>query len=35
MKERLKELGLNREQITIASVDVINMYPSINIATIR
>ena len=35
MKERLKELGVNREVITISSVDAINMYPSINIATIR
>ena len=35
MKERLEELGVNREVITISSVDAINMYPSINLATIR
>ena len=35
MKERLEELGVNRKGITTSSVDAINMYPSINLATIR
>ena len=35
LKERLEELGLKREDITITSVDAINMYPSIKLATIR
>ena len=35
LKERLEELGLKREEVTIASVDAINMYPLIKLATIR
>ena len=35
MKETLEELVLKREEATIASVDAINMYPSIKLATIR
>ena len=35
MKETLKELGLKIEEVMIASVHAINMYPSINLATIR
>ena len=35
LKERLKESGLNREHATIVSVDVIYMYPSIKLVTIR
>ena len=35
LKERLEELGVKREEVTIASVDVINMYPLIKLATIR
>ena len=27
LKEILEELGLNREEVTITSVDAINMYP--------
>ena len=35
LKERLQEIGLKREEVTISSVDAINMYPSIKLATIR
>ena len=35
LKERLEELGVKREEVTIASVDAINMYPSIKLVTIR
>ena len=35
LKETLKEIGLKRKEVTIASVDAINMYPSIKPATIR
>ena len=35
LKERIEELEVTREEVTIASVDAINMYPSIKIATIR
>ena len=35
LKETLEEIGLNREEVKIASVDAINMYPSIKLATIR
>ena len=35
LKERLQEIGLKREEVTISSVDAINMYPSIKPATIR
>ena len=35
LKERLKELGLNREYATIVSVDAIYMYPSIKLTTTR
>ena len=35
LKERLKELGVKREEVMIASLDAINMYPSIKLATIR
>ena len=35
MKERPEELGVKREELMIASVDAINMYPLIKIATIR
>ena len=35
LKETLEEIGLKREEVTIASVDTINMYPSIKLATIR
>ena len=35
LKERLEELGLKREEVTITSVDAINMYSSTKIATIR
>ena len=34
LKETLEELGLRKEEVTIASVDAINMYPSIKLATI-
>ena len=34
-KERLEEIALRREEVTITSVDAINMYPSIQLATIR
>ena len=35
LKERLKELKIKRDEVTIASVDGINMHPSIKLATIR
>ena len=35
LKERAEEIGLKREEVTIESVDAINMYPSIKLATIR
>ena len=35
LKETLEELGLKKEEVTIASVDAINMYPSIKLATIK
>ena len=35
LKEILEELGVKREEVTIASVNAINMYPSIKLATIR
>ena len=35
LKENLEEMGLNKEEVTIASVDAINMYPSIKLATIK
>ena len=35
LKETLEELGLNKEEVTIALVDAINMYPSIKPATIK
>ena len=35
LMQTLEEIGLNREEVKIASVDAINMYPSIKLATIR
>ena len=35
LKERIKELGVKKEEIMIASVYAINMYPSIKLVTIR
>ena len=35
LKQRLEELEINRNGVKIASVDAVNMYPSIKIATIR
>ena len=35
LKETLEELGLRKEEVTIASVDAINMYPSIKLTTIK
>ena len=35
LKERLEELEVERDEVTIASVDDINMYPSIKILTIK
>ena len=35
LKEILEELKIKRDKATIVSVDAINMYPSIKIATIR
>ena len=35
LKEILEELGVKREEVTIASVHAINMYRSIKLATIR
>ena len=34
MKETLEEIGLKKEEVTIASVDAINMYPSIKLTMI-
>ena len=31
----MEKLGLKKEEVTIASVDAINMYPSIKLATIK
>ena len=35
LNERLEELKIKRDEVTIASVDAINMYPSIKISTIK
>ena len=35
LNETLEELGLRKEEVTIASVDAINMYPSIKLTTIN
>ena len=35
LQEILKELGLKKEELTIALVDTINMYPSIKLTTIK
>ena len=35
LKETHEEIGLNKEEVTIASVDAINMYPLIKLATIK
>ena len=35
LKERAEEIGLKREEVTITSVDAINMYPSIKLETIK
>ena len=35
LKERLEELEVKRDEVTIASVDAINMYPLIKISTIK
>ena len=35
LKETLEELELKKEEVTIASVDAINMYPSIKVAMIK
>ena len=35
LKETLEEMGLKKEEVTIASVDAIKMYPSIKLATIK
>ena len=35
LKERIEELKIKRDEVTIASVDAINMYLSIKLATIR
>ena len=35
LKKRLEELYINRDGVTIESVDAINMYPSIKLITIR
>ena len=35
LKETLKKLGLKKEEVTIASVDAINIYPSIKLETIK
>ena len=35
LKEILEELELKRDEVTIASVDAINMYPSIKLSTIK
>ena len=35
LKERHEELEVKRDEVTIASVDAINVYPSIKLTTIR
>ena len=35
LKEKLEEMGLNKEEVAIASMDAINMYSSIKLATIK
>ena len=35
LKERLEELKIKRDEVKIASVDAINMYPYIKLTTIR
>ena len=35
LKEKLEELKIKRDEVTISSVDAINMYPSIKLSTIR
>ena len=35
LKETLEELELKKEEVTISSVDAINMYPSIKLVTIK
>ena len=35
LKKRLEELKIKRDEVTIASVDAINMYPSIKLSTIK
>ena len=35
LKERHEELEVKRDEVTIASVDTINMYPSIKLSTIK
>ena len=35
LKERLEELKINRDEVTIASVEAINMYPYIKLQTTR
>ena len=35
LKERLEELELKRDEITISSVNAINMYPSTKLSTIK
>ena len=35
LKEKLEEIGIERYEVTIASIDAINMYPSIKIAKIK
>ena len=35
IKERIEELKIKKDEVTIASVDAINMYPSIKLAAIR
>ena len=35
LKERIEEMKINRDKLTIASVEAINMYPSIILSRIR
>ena len=35
LKETLEEMGLKKEEVTIASLDAINIYPLIKLATIK
>ena len=35
LNERLEELKIKRDEVTIVSVDAINMYPSIKLSTIK